>query len=86
MGEMALPNKETNFARQRYACGDIARHQFVDSNPDLRREALLALAKTAENKADKATDPDVKVSWHKIAEGYRALTLRPGATSLPRGS
>lgn len=38
-----------------------------------RREELLAKAKRADERAEKAKDPEVKAIWREIAEGYRTM-------------
>lgn len=43
-----------------------------------RAKAYLAKAKTAEEQAEKATDPVVKSTWERIAQGYRDLARMPG--------
>ena len=46
-----------------------------------RREAYLAQAQQAEERAARATNPVVREGWVKVAEGYRYLAKR-----LPGGS
>ena len=43
-----------------------------------RAELYLAKARQAEELAQKATDPQAKSTWERIAKGYRDLARMPG--------
>ena len=45
-----------------------------------RQDGFLAKAQEAQDQADKAKDSFYKDSWIKIAESYRDLARRQGAT------
>ena len=46
----------------------------------VRQDGFLAKAQESQDQADKAKDESAKSSWLKIAESYRDLARRQGAT------